>query len=321
MLSIAWWLRLNSIESVVTRLFRQYDRRFSNRRYDDTRITPPQGREENLMGAGRIPLRDFADSPLPVTPVWDAPGMAWHGAYPEGIPPRIEFEAVRVERLLEAAVDRYPERLALRYFKTAWTYRELLMRVKIVAASLQRIGLRRGSRLMLVLPNCPEFIVLWFAAHWLGAEVVPVNPLVSSGELVHLANKCGVDTVVGLDVRLRPVAKMSEQVELTNLITVSLAPHLPWFLAMPYRLQKLIKGPVTVAAGTTVMDFREFCDTTRSINLPALDDVDQPAVMQPTGGTTGSSKVAVLTHRNLCSNVAQLHTWSGLEPGQDTFLS
>ena len=273
------------------------------------------------MGAGRIPLRDFADSPLPVTPVWDAPGMAWHGAYPEGIPPRIEFEAVRVERLLEAAVDRYPERLALRYFKTAWTYRELLMRVKIVAASLQRIGLRRGSRLMLVLPNCPEFIVLWFAAHWLGAEVVPVNPLVSSGELVHLANKCGVDTVVGLDVRLRPVAKMSEQVELTNLITVSLAPHLPWFLAMPYRLQKLIKGPVTVAAGTTVMDFREFCDTTRSINLPALDDVDQPAVMQPTGGTTGSSKVAVLTHRNLCSNVAQLHTWSGLEPGQDTFLS
>jgi len=273
------------------------------------------------MGAGRTPLRDFSDSPLPVTPVWDAPQAAWHGAYPEGIPPQIEFDAVRAERLLEAAADRYPDRLALRYFKTAWTYRELLMRVKMVAASLQRTGLRRGSRLMLVLPNCPEFVVLWFAAHWLGAEVVPVNPLVSSGELVHLVNKCRIETVVGLDVRLRPIAKMSRQVELANLITVSLAPHLPWFLAIPYRLQKCLRGSLAIAEDTAVMSFRQFCDTTRSMNLPAIDDVDQPAVLQPTGGTTGSSKVAVLTHRNLCSNVAQLHTWSGLEPGQDTFLS
>ena len=279
------------------------------------------------MGAGPVaprdpvPLRDFSDSPLPVTPIWDAPESAWHAAYPEGMPPRIEFEAVRAERLLESAVNRYPDRLALRYFKTAWTYEELLVRVKIAAASLQRVGVHCGSRLMLVLPNCPEFIVLWFAAHWLGAEVVPANPLVSSSELVHLAKKCNIDTVAGLDVRLKPIGKMSRQVPVRNLITVSLAPHLPWFLAIPYQLQKLVKGRAAIADDTNVMSFGEFFDTTRSINLPALNDVDQPAVLQPTGGTTGSSKVAVLTHRNLCSNVAQLHTWSGLEPGTDTFLS
>ena len=220
-----------------------------------------------------------------------------------------------------AAVDRYPDRLALRYFKTAWTYEELLVRVKIAAASLQRVGIQRGSRVMLVLPNCPEFIVLWFASHWLGAQVVPANPLLSGPELAEIAKKCNVDTVAGLDIKLKPISKMTRATPIANLVTVSLAPHLPWFMAFPYRIGKAIKSRVDIAENTRVMSFNEFFDTTRSINLPAIDDVDQPAVLQPTGGTTGSSKVAVLTHRNLCSNVAQLHTWSGLEPGQDTFLS
>ena len=273
------------------------------------------------VSSGRVPLRDFSDSPLPVTPIWDAPEAPWHGAYPEGLPPRIEFEAVRAERLLQAAVERFPDRLALRYFKTAWTYEELLVRVKIAAASLQRVGIQRGSRVMLVLPNCPEFIVLWFATHWLGAQVVPANPLLSGPELAEIAKKCNVDTVAGLDITLKSIAKMTRTVPIWNLITVSLAPHLPWFMAILYRVGKSINRRVDVAFQTKVMSFSEFFDTTRSINLPAIDDVDQPAVLQPTGGTTGSSKVAVLTHRNLCSNVAQLHTWSGLEPGQDTFLS
>lgn len=273
------------------------------------------------VSSGRVPLRDFSDSPLPVTPIWDAPEAPWHGSYPQGLPPRIEFEAVRAERLLHAAVDRFPDRLALRYFKTAWTYEELLVRVKIAAASLQRVGIQRGSRVMLVLPNCPEFIVLWFATHWLGAQVVPANPLLSGAELAEIAKKCNVDTVAGLDIKLKPTAKMTRAMPIRNLVTVSLAPHLPWFMAIPYRIGKAINSRVDVASETKVMSFSEFFDTTRSINLPAIDDVDQPAVLQPTGGTTGSSKVAVLTHRNLCSNVAQLHTWSGLEPGRDTFLS
>lgn len=274
------------------------------------------------MSAVRFaPQCDWASLMVPTQPVWDTPREAWHDSYSSGIPPRVEFQPMRAEQLLLHAADTFPERIALRYFGTAWSYQKLLDQVQRVAAHLSANGIQAGDRVMMVLPNGPEFVALWFGLHWIGAQIVPANPLLSASELAVLAKKCQVKAVAGIDVRLKNVVEMTHLADVPLLIVASLSPHLPWYLRLPYHLQRLRQGRCRVAAGTRVMKFSKFDQGGIRIENPLLRDVDLPAVLQPTGGTTGTPKVAVLTHRNLCSNVAQLHVWSGLKPGVETFLS
>ncbi len=265
--------------------------------------------------------RDFTDSPFPVTPVYGAATAAWHKSYPPGIPPVIEYTPRRVERLLQSAVERYPDRVAIRYFRTSHTYRGLLGQIKQTAGALRELGIGVGDRVMLVLPNCPEFAITWFALHWLGAEAVPANPLMSAAELTGLARKCDIQAVLGLDVRMKPVAEMASEVALKAVIVTSLAPHLPLAYRLPYLLQRLVYGNPVSTKAAKQLRFEELSKIGQAVAEPQLEDSSLPAVLQPTGGTTGSPKVAVLSHENLCANVAQLHVWSGLEPGCETFLS
>ncbi len=264
---------------------------------------------------------DFTDSPFPVTPVFDEATAPWHDSYPPGIPPKIEYTPRRVEQLFQSAAERYPDRVAIRYFRTSHTYLELLDKIKQTAGALRELGIGTGDRVMLVLPNCPEFAITWFALHWLGAEAVPANPLMSAAELTGLAQKCGIQAVFGLDVRMKPVAEMASEVALKAVVVTSLAPHLPLAYRLPYQLQKLVYGKPIATKAANQLRFEQLARLGKPVDEPQLDDPGLPAVLQPTGGTTGSPKVAVLTHENLCANVAQLHVWSGLEPGCETFLS
>ncbi len=262
----------------------------------------------------------MSSEPFPVSPVWDAPHACWHESYPAGIAPQIEFEPQRVEQLLLNAAKLFPQRVALRYFSTNWTYRELVSQVQRVAGHLASLGVRAGDRVLMVLPNCPEFVALWFAAHWIGAEVVPANPLLAAPELAALAHKCQVKVAVGVDVKLRALAEMTQHTFIPVLIIVSLSPHLPLHYRAVYWLQKLKQGRLQIGERTLSLGYDELVRSGHWLDRPALHDVDQPAVLQPTGGTTGTPKVAVLTHRNLSSNVAQLHSWVRLRAGEETFL-
>lgn len=268
-----------------------------------------------------VPARDFADSPFPVTAIPDAATASWHDSYPQGIPSAIDYSPKRVEQLLQSAVGRYPDRVALRYFRTSHTYSDLLVRIKQTAGALRELGIGTGDRVMLALPNSPEFAITWFALHWLGAEAVPANPLMSGAELTGLARKCNVQAVFGLDVRMKAVAEMGCNVPLKAVIVTSLASHLPLAYRLPYQLQRFIYGKHTASLAARQLRFEDLASLGQSVAEPRLSDPMLPAILQPTGGTTGSPKVAILTHANLCANVAQLHVWSGREPGCETFLS
>ncbi len=268
-----------------------------------------------------IPHPGSIHAPLLVNGVSGGPVECWHQSYPAGMPTQIDFKAVRAEHLFLKAADMYPGRAALRYFGTCWSYEKLLDQIQRAAAHLSALGLKAGDRVMLVLPNCPEFVALWFALHWIGAEVVPANPLLPATELAFLARKCQIKAAAGVDVRMAGLAEMTQTVPLPLLITVSLSSHLPLHFRAVYWIQKLKQGRCPIGERTRVIKFPELVSGSTRIDNPQLDDVDLPAVLQPTGGTTGTPKVAVLTHRNLCSNVAQLQTWSNLRAGEETFLS
>jgi long-chain acyl-CoA synthetase len=223
--------------------------------------------------------------------------------------------------MLLGASERFPDRDAIWYYRTLWTYRELFERVKQVATNLQELGIRPGDRVLMALPNCPEFVAAWFALHWLGAQVVPANPLYSANDLVHLAELTRVRAVIALDLRVAPVLEMTRHYPTPLLIVASLQSHLPLKLRLLYRIKNLLSGRIR-SDGTCVLPFEQLYKPSSSvIAAPLLSDANLPAVLQPTGGTTGIPKVAMLTHRNLQANVAQIHVWSGLKPAEDVVLS
>ena len=264
----------------------------------------------------------LSSSPFPLAPHWDAPHRPWHACYPEYVPPALEYTPLRVERLLLCANDRYPDRMAIRYFRSHWTYSELVDRIRLVAANFQRLGVSPGDRILMALPNCPEFVVAWFALHWLGAQVVPVNPLCSVKELLLLAEVSRARVLLGLDVRLGPVLELTRRHPIPLLIVASLASHLPWQLRWPYQAKCWLHGSHRGGRNTRVEKFDALYRPDASpLKEPLLTDASLPAILQPTGGTTGTPKVAVLTHQNLHANVAQLHVWSGLKPGTEVVLA
>lgn len=266
-------------------------------------------------------LRDLNLSPFPLTPRPDAPSAVWHSQYPPGVPPGLIYPPIRVEQLLLCAARHYPGRTAVSYYRTSWSYKELCDRVRQVAANFHRLGVRAGDRVLMVLPNCPEFVVAWFALHWLGAQIVPANPLLAPGDLVGLARQSQVRAAIGLDVRLGSVLGLIRRHPVPLLIVVSLAGHLPIRLRWPYRVKKWLDGLVQTPGRTQLCPFDVlYHRKVLPIREPLLCNPDLPAILQPTGGTTGTPKVAVLRHRNLVANVAQLHVWSGLQPGAEVVL-
>jgi long-chain acyl-CoA synthetase len=268
-----------------------------------------------------LSVRDMSDSPFPLRPVWEPADAFWHKSYPPGVPPRIDYEPLRVEELFRRAAVEFPDRPVIHYFGTTWTYSKLLSHVQTVASNLRNMGIGIGDRVMMVLPNCPEFIAVWFAIHWLGAEVVPANPLMSGNELADLAKKTKVKVAFGLDVRLKPLGQMTQQFEVPWLVVVSLGPHLPLHFRLPYMLKAFLERKPKTSTATQLVSVSSLFEGSDRIESAALTSPDLPAILQPTGGTTGSPKVAILNHSNLCANVAQLHAWCAMEPGTESFLS
>ncbi len=268
-----------------------------------------------------VALRDLTISPFPLEPQWGLPWQPWYPNYPSGVPRGLSYPPLRAEQLLLCTHKQFADRPAIWYYRTQWTYHELVERIKQVAANLERLGVRTGDRVIVALPNCPEFVVAWFALHWLGAQVVPANPLYSAEDLVHLAKLTKAKTVLALDLRIEPVLEMTRMYPVSLLIVASLKSHLPMKLSVLYRIKMLLSGKLRTGELTRVQKFEElYRPLSTPIANPMLTDANLPAVLQPTGGTTGIPKVAILLHRNLQANVAQIHVWSGLQPAEDVVL-
>ncbi len=266
--------------------------------------------------------RDLSLSPYPLEPQWGLPYRPWYEHYPNGVPRGLLYTPTRAEGLLLCAAEQYPRRKAVWYYHTSWNYDELCERIRQAAANLQRLGVRTGDRVLMALPNSPEFVVAWFALHWIGAEVVPANPLCAASDLEHLVDITGARVVMALDLRIGPVVELTQHRSIDRLIVVTLAPHLPARLSWPYRIKNWLSGRIRAGGNTQVHRFDELYQTKcPPIRDPLLTDASLPAVLQPTGGTTGVPKVAVLTHHNLMANVAQLHVWSGMLAGEEVVLS
>ncbi|WP_226666077.1 long-chain-fatty-acid--CoA ligase [Metabacillus litoralis] len=210
----------------------------------------------------------------------------WFSKYPDSVPNEVDLPLMSVPEMLQKTVKSYGNHEAISFYGKTFTYNELAKMVFAFTSSLQQSNVQKGDRVAIMLPNCPQYVVSYYGALSAGAIVTQINPMLVERELEYILNDSGTETIIVLDALYPKVKSVQLKTNLKNIITVSLQPT-----------------ETTQAEDYT---FENFLAKQNGQVLPIdIDPEHDVAVLQYTGGTTGRSKGAMLTHRNIVANAIQ----------------
>lgn len=234
----------------------------------------------------------------------------WTKFYPDGVPRSLEYPEESLVLPLQRAARAHPERAAMIYFNREISYRQLLDEVQRVAGALEVLGVGPGDRVAIMLPNTPQCVIAYYAALWLGAVVVMVNPLYTPRELENQLVDSGATHLIALDLVYPRIEQVRANTQLEHVIIAGLSEYMPAPVRWLFPLVARRRG-MTVHIPPDA-DVHRWADLLRHapVGDPAAVSVkDDLAVLQYTGGTTGIPKGAMLTHYNLYSNCVQISAW------------
>ena len=245
----------------------------------------------------------------------------WLARYPASVPHGLDYPDQPLGWLLERAASLYPKQVACCYYEELLTYEELLSRARRFAAALAREGVQPGDRVGLLLPNLPEYLVALFGTWLAGGVVVALSPLMVAPEVTRFVKATDCRVIVTLDLLL-PLIRSGE-CRPSLVMLISLAGRLTRVERLGYAYLRLrrIGFRKTPPEGARLRDFHDSIDATREKSGSPAIDPKGPAYILPTGGTTGTPKAVVLSHRNLMSQAWQLSRWSHGIPGEETILA
>lgn len=244
----------------------------------------------------------------------------WLAHYPPGVPHDIQPDAYRsLGAMLDEAFKRHPQRPVSVCFERWMSYRELDDHSASLGAWLQSQGLMPGDRVAVMLPNLPQFLVAMAAIIRAGFTVVNVNPLYTARELEHQLTDSGAKAIIILENFAATLEQVIDRTGLQSVVVASLGDMLGiwygrWMTFAARHLARMVPafrlsldGPV---GKRTIVGFRRALHAGGQMNLkPSQATPDSVAFLQYTGGTTGLSKGAILTHRNIVSAVLQAEAW------------
>ena len=243
------------------------------------------------------------------TPLWDRP---WLDSYPKDVPSSLDYPSVPVSHLLESSARKNPERIGCTLYGKPTSYADLNTQAHQLAHALSQLGAGPGRRVGMLLPNIPEYLTALQATWLTGATALQLSPLMVAEEISKWLKMTGCHIVVTLDLLAGNVMDcLGENGPLEHVIVTSLAGRLPMWKGLLYRLEcARRKGPVMLRNSENMHGFTDLLKPIEhplQVNIRPEEDV---ALMVPTGGTTGSPKAVMLTHRNLVANAIQLKHWS-----------
>ncbi|HEY0216265.1 MAG TPA: AMP-binding protein [Cellulomonas sp.] len=250
----------------------------------------------------------------------------WHSSYGTGVPPVIEVPDEPLTAALERSAAAWPDRVAVDFMGRSTTYAELADAVSRGASALRDLGVRAGDRVAIALPNCTSHVIAFYAALRLGAVVVEHNPTYSASELAHQLEDCGATVALVWEKAVTAALAAQTRSSVRTVVAVDVSADLPRVKQLALRLplpaarstRRALRSPVP--AGTPVWHrlVADAAPLPADHPYPTSRDV---ALLQYTGGTTGTPKGAVLTHHNLVANSVQGQAWTGATPGTETIYA
>jgi long-chain acyl-CoA synthetase len=235
---------------------------------------------------------------------------------------------VPVGQLLTDAASSFPNRTAIAFLGTTTTYRDLADQVERFATGLAGLGVGHGDRVALVLPNCPQFIVGFFATLRLGAVVAPLNPLSTEPELQRQFADCGATVAICLDKNFSTVNAARARTAVEHLVVTSIADYLPVLersllrLPLPKSRRRRAQMTASLPRGANATEMLDLMRAPARVPQVSIDPAVDLATVQYTGGTTGISRGAMLTHANLVANAQQIRAWYvDAQPGREVLLA
>ena len=239
----------------------------------------------------------------------------WLASYPPDVPTEFTPPDVPLTALLDDAAEAFPGGVAITAGGATFTYRRLRELVDRFAGGLASLGVAPGDRVALVLPNCPQHVIAFFAVLRLGATVVQCNPLSTQAELREQLSDSAPAVVVCLDRTAETVERVRAVADVRHVVVTSLADYLPSAqrlrlrLPLPSARAQRARLVAANAPSGTAKQFRALAQHKSVAPQSPVDPATSVAVLQYTGGTTGRSKAAKLSHRNLVANAYQMRLW------------
>lgn len=239
---------------------------------------------------------------------------AWLERYPQGVDWHQSFTLGPVYELLDRSARQHPRRICTSFLGKSLSYRDIARLVDQTAAGLQQLGVGKGTKVGLFLPNSPTFIVYYFATLKAGGTVVNYNPLYTLEELTFQIKDSDTDLMVTLDLEIlfNKVEALLKTGTLKRVIVASFRDLLPSTKSVLFKLfkGKELAQPSASPAAASIVSDADVLARAGKLEPVAIDPVNDIAVLQYTGGTTGTPKGAMLTHANVTVNVLQVMSWA-----------
>jgi long-chain acyl-CoA synthetase len=247
----------------------------------------------------------------------------WLRHYEAHVPETISIPELTIGDVLARAVRDHPKATALIYFGRRMSYRRLGELVNRFAAVLSHLGVKKGDRVAILLPNIPQYPIVHYAMMQLGAIAVPTNPLYVERELEYQLRDSGAQIAVALDLLHSRLEGVRRKTALREVIYTGVGEYLPALKRLLYPLKAKREGRwVKIPPQAHTHNFSTLIQKDLPQPSPVEIKPEEVAIFLYTGGTTGISKGAVLTHRNLVANLEQVRSWcAGIHLGEEVMLA
>jgi long-chain acyl-CoA synthetase len=246
----------------------------------------------------------------------------WYEWYDEGVPKSIQYPEVPLFHLLEKSAREYPDQPCTIFKGATITYKEMDQLTDKMAAELAHLGIEKGDRVGILIPNTPQFVIAYYGVLKAGGVVVATNPMYSEREIEHQANDSGMELMIVMSNFYNRVKNVQPKTGIQQVVVTNIKETLPPLTSLLFTLFKEKKAGFRVELQDNDIWLPDLLDDFQASDRPDVEvGPEDSAIFQYSGGTTGTPKAAVASHRNLVANTLQTRSWiTSAKEGEEVVL-